>query len=161
MHCQTIRPPELHVTASQCQCEYNAASEMNYEVLMKVCLILILSLNNYASTFELNNEMSVYDSYGDNVKQFISKVQNFEQNKILQNGEDKLHDMQIRAEGTTRGNRRKRRRKKKRKSTANYPAMHHPISSLEMSKITKFIKSVCRTTRSREVSKYCNENLRQ
>ena len=133
---------------------------MNYEV-MKVCLILILSLYNYASTFELNNEMSVYDSYGDSVKQFISKVQNFEQNKILQNGEDKLHDMQIRAEGTTRGNRRKRRRKKKRKSTANYPAMHHPISSLEMSKITKFIKSVCRTTRSREVSKYCNENLRQ
>lgn len=161
MHCQTIRPPELHVTASQCQCEYNAASEMNYEVLMKVCLILILSLNNYASTFELNNEMSVYDSYDDSVKQFISKVQNFEQNKILQNGEDKLHDMQIMAEGTTRGNRRKRRRKKKRKSTANYPAMHHPISSLEMSKITKFIKSVCRTTRSREVSKYCNENLRQ
>ena len=149
------------MTASQCQCEYNAASEMNYEVLMKVCLILILSLNNYASTFELNNEMSVYDSYDDSVKQFISKVQNFEQNKILQNGEDKFHDMQIRAEGTTRGNRRKRRRKKKRKSTANYPAMHHPISSLEMSKITKFIKSVCWTTRSREVSKYCNENLRQ
>ena len=119
------------------------------------------SLDNYASTFELHNEMSVYDSYGDNVKQFISKVQNFEQNKILQNGEDKLHDMQIRAEGTTRGKRRKRRRKKKRKTTANYPAMTHSISSLEMSKIRKFIKSVCRTTRSREVSKYCNENLQQ
>ena len=138
----------------------NAASEMNYEV-MKVCLILILSLYNYASTFELNNEMSVYDSYGDSVKQFISKVQNFEQNKILQSGEDKLHDMQIRAEGKDRRKRRKRRRKKKRKTMSNYPIAKHPISSLEMSKIRKFIGSVCRTTRSREVSKYCNENLRQ
>ena len=133
---------------------------MNYEV-MKVCLILILSLYNYASTFELNNEMSVYDSYGDSVKQFISKVQNFEQNKILQSGEDKLHDMQIRAEGKDRRKRRKRRRKKKRKTMSNYPIAKHPISSLEMSKIRKFIGSVCRTTRSREVSKYCNENLRQ
>ena len=138
----------------------NAASEMNYEV-MKVCLILILSLYNYASTFELNNEMSVYDSYDDSVKQFISKVQNFEQNKILQSGEDKLHDMQIRAEGKDRRKRRKRRRKKKRKTISNYPTTTHPISSLEMSKIRKFIGSVCRTTRSREVSKYCNENLRQ
>ena len=99
--------------------ESHAASEMNYEV-MKVCLILILSLYNYASTFELNNEMSVYDSYGDSVKQFISKVQNFEQNKILQSGEDKLHDMQIRAEGKDRRKRRKRRRKKKRKTMSNY-----------------------------------------
>ena len=138
----------------------NAASEMNYEV-MKVCLILILSLYNYASTFELNNEMSVYDSYGDSVKQFISKVQNFEQNKILQSGEDKLHDMQIRAEGKDRRKKRKRRRKKKRKTMSYYPTAKHPISSLEMSKIRKFIGSVCRTTRSREVSKYCNENLRQ
>ena len=137
----------------------NAASEMNYEV-MKVCLILILSLYNYASTFELNNEMSVYDSYGDSVKQFISKVQNFEQNKILQSGEDKLHDMQIRAGGNYRRKRRKRRRKRK-KTITNGPNMKHPISSLEMSKIRKFIGSVCRTTRSREVSKYCNENLRQ
>ena len=137
----------------------NAASEMNYEV-MKVCLILILSLYNYASTFELNNEMSVYDSYGDRVEQFISKVQNFEQNKILQSGEDKLHDMQIRAGGNDKRKRRKRRRKRK-KTISNGPTMRHPISSLEMSKIRKFIGSVCRTTRSREVSKYCNENLRQ
>ena len=137
----------------------NAASEMNYEV-MKVCLILILSLYNYASTFELNNEMSVYDSYGDSVKQFISKVQNFEQNKILQSGEDKLHDMQIRAGGNGKRKRRKRRRKRK-KTISNGPTIKHPISSLEMSKIRKFIGSVCRTTRSREVSKYCNENLRQ
>ena len=90
MHCQTTRPPELHVTASQCHC---AASEMNYEAMMKVCFILILSLHNFASTFELNNEMSVHDSYSDSVKQFISGVQNFEQNKILKSGEDNLYDM--------------------------------------------------------------------
>ena len=160
MHSQTIRPLVLHVTASQCHCVSNAASEMNYEV-PKVCFVLILSLFNYASTFELNNEMSVYDSYGDSVKLFISKVQNFEQNKILQRSEDKLHGMQTGLQGDVRQKRRKRRRKKKRKTEPNYPAKNHPISSLEMSKIRKFIRSVCRTTRSREVSKYCNENLRQ
>ena len=156
MHCQTTRPPELHVTASQCQC---AASEMNYEALMKVCFILILSLYNYASTFELNNEMSVYDSYSDSVKQFISRVQNFEQNKILKSDEDNLHDMQIRTKGDPR--RRRRRRKKKRKTVSDRSVMKHPISSLEMSKIRKFLNSVCRTTRSREVAKYCYENLGQ
>ena len=48
---------------------------MHYGMMLKVCFTLILSFYNYASTFELNNGMRVHESYGDSVKQFITKVQ--------------------------------------------------------------------------------------
>jgi predicted RNA-binding protein with RPS1 domain len=86
---------------------------------------------NYEALMKLNNEMSVYDSYSDSVKQFISRVQNFEQNKILKSDEDNLHDMQIRTKGDPR--RRRRRRKKKRKTVSDRSVMKHPISSLILS----------------------------
>ena len=137
---------------------------MNYGILQKVCFTLILSFYNYASTFELNNGMRVHESYGDSVKQFITKVQNFEQKKILQN-EYKLFNEsthEIKIEGNSRKKRRKKRREKKRNTKVPRDSVRKQfVSNLEMSKIRKFISSVCMTTRSRDVIQYCIENLRQ
>ena len=81
---------------------------MHYGMMLKVCFTLILSFYNYASTFELNNGMRVHESYGDSVKQFNTKVQNFEQKKIYKKVPMKLKSKGIQGRKEEKSDEKKR-----------------------------------------------------